>query len=54
MPWIHGFVWDDKNVAHIARHGVAPDEVGLTRFRGQVHYAACFTRSVLSCSAGLA
>jgi hypothetical protein len=28
--------------------------VGLTRFRGQVDYAACFTRSVLSCSAGLA
>ncbi len=28
--------------------------VGLTRFRGQVDYAACFTRSVRSCSAGLA
>lgn len=27
MPWIRGFVWDDENVAHIARHGVTPDEV---------------------------
>jgi predicted DNA binding CopG/RHH family protein len=26
MPWIRGFVWDDENVAHIARHGVTPDE----------------------------
>lgn len=27
MPWIKGFVWDDENVAHIARHAVSPDEV---------------------------
>ena len=27
MSWIRGFVWDDENVAHIARHGVSPDEV---------------------------
>ncbi len=27
MPWIRGFVWDDENVAHIARHAVSPDEV---------------------------
>ena len=27
MPWPHGFLWDDENVAHIARHGVWPDEV---------------------------
>jgi uncharacterized protein len=27
MPWIRGFVWDDENVAHIARHGVGPGEV---------------------------
>ena len=33
--------------------GRDPRAVGLTRFRGQVDYAACFTRSVLSCSAGL-
>ena len=27
MPWIKGFIWDDENVAHIARHAVSPDEV---------------------------
>lgn len=27
MPWIRGFVWDDENVGHIARHGVSPGEV---------------------------
>lgn len=27
MAWIRGFVWDDENVAHVARHGVSPDEV---------------------------
>jgi uncharacterized protein len=26
-PWIRGFIWDDENLAHIARHGVSPDEV---------------------------
>jgi hypothetical protein len=26
-PWIRGFIWDDENLAHIARHGVWPDEV---------------------------
>ena len=25
--WIRGFVWDDANVAHTARHAVSPDEV---------------------------
>jgi uncharacterized DUF497 family protein len=24
---IRGFEWDDNNIEHIARHGVAPDEV---------------------------
>ena len=27
MPWIRGFVWDDENVAHVARHLVDPGEV---------------------------
>ena len=27
MPWIRGFVWDDENVAHIARHAMSPEEV---------------------------
>ena len=27
MLWIRGFVWDDENVAHIARHGVWLGEV---------------------------
>ena len=27
MPWIRGFVWDDDNEAHIARHLVDPEEV---------------------------
>ena len=27
MLWIRGFVWDDENMAHIARHGVWPGEV---------------------------
>ena len=27
MPWFKDFRWDDENVAHIARHGVWPDEV---------------------------
>jgi uncharacterized DUF497 family protein len=27
MPSIRGFVWDDENVAHLARHAVSPDEV---------------------------
>ena len=27
MPWIKGFVWDEGNVSHIAKHGVTPDEV---------------------------
>jgi uncharacterized DUF497 family protein len=27
MPWIRGFVWDDENVAHLARHAVSPNEV---------------------------
>jgi uncharacterized DUF497 family protein len=26
-PWIRGFTWDDENLAHIAHHGVSPDEV---------------------------
>lgn len=30
MPWIRGFVWDDENLAHIARHGVSPEEVEET------------------------
>jgi uncharacterized DUF497 family protein len=25
--WIRGFVWNDENTAHIARHAVSPDEV---------------------------
>jgi len=27
MPWFRDFRWDDENVAHIAGHGVWPDEV---------------------------
>jgi uncharacterized DUF497 family protein len=27
MPWIQGFIWDDENLAHIARHAVSADEV---------------------------
>ena len=27
MPWIKGFVWDDENMAHVARHAVSPEEV---------------------------
>jgi uncharacterized protein len=27
MPWIAGFVWDEENLSHIARHHVAPEEV---------------------------
>jgi uncharacterized protein len=27
VPWVRGFIWDDENLAHIARHGVSPDEV---------------------------
>ena len=27
MHVIRGFVWDDENVAHIARRGVLPEEV---------------------------
>ncbi|MBI2202992.1 MAG: BrnT family toxin [Candidatus Rokubacteria bacterium] len=27
MPWIKGFVWDEENVSHIAKHDVTPGEV---------------------------
>ena len=27
MPWIAGFIWDEENLSHIARHHVAPEEV---------------------------
>ena len=27
MPWIAGFIWDEANLSHIARHQVAPEEV---------------------------
>lgn len=27
MARIRGFLWDDDNVAHIARHGVDPEDV---------------------------
>ena len=27
VPWIRGFIWDDENLAHIARHGLSSDEV---------------------------
>jgi len=27
MPWIKGFVWDEENVRHIAKHGVTPEEI---------------------------
>ena len=27
MPWIAGFIWDEENLGHIARHHVAPEEV---------------------------
>jgi len=26
-PWIQGFLWDDENLEHVARHGVAAGEV---------------------------
>jgi hypothetical protein len=24
VPWVRGFIWDDENLAHIARHGCRP------------------------------
>ena len=27
MPRIAGFIWDEENLSHIARHHVAPEEV---------------------------
>ena len=27
MLWIAGFIWDEENLSHIARHHVAPEEV---------------------------
>jgi hypothetical protein len=30
VPGITGFVWDDENVTHMARHGVSPEEVEET------------------------